>query len=81
MMSKKRITAMLVSDVLLPNELLQANPHWRVSTIAEENLYHYLNKENEHIIPKLTLAIQNVLTEKQSAKNDAAVSSLDQNSH
>ncbi|MFC4700408.1 hypothetical protein ACFO4O_09585 [Glaciecola siphonariae] len=69
MMDKERIEAMIISRVLLPDELLSANPHWKVTTLATEYLFHYLTQENAYLIPELSGAIQTVLEHKLLLKN------------
>ena len=58
MLERQRVDGIIVSDVLLPIELLKQNPHWKVVPLKTENLFHYLHSENVHMVEPLSREIK-----------------------
>ncbi|WP_395342503.1 hypothetical protein PN836_001095 [Ningiella sp. W23] len=73
MIDHGRVQGVIVSDGLIPSEIYASHPNWKTIHIAQEELFHYLHRDNEVLVAALTIRLNRLLLEKKAEDNDMYV--------
>ena len=63
MLNRKRVDGIIVSDVLVPEALLNAHPDWKVVTLKTQSLFHYLHVDYAHMANSLAAQLRSLQLE------------------